>query len=185
MRDTQPTATPTPRPRTTATTDAGMLALWDPEHFTAVVDHDTWENELLEDEDIARHIEAGAFVPLNVGGDGTFEVAVRVGTTAAPARPTAREAAHTLVTSDPYLFVSPGGAHLGGIETVGSDGYAIPLSPGRHTVTVHLIDWEAEPGSRTLPDFLVLLTPVSPVSPWDGRGTPFRTSVQTFDPPEH
>jgi hypothetical protein len=69
----------------TVATDAGMLVLWDPQRFEAVVDDDTWEDELLDDEDIVRHIQAGALVPLNVGGDVTFSVLVRSGTAAAPA----------------------------------------------------------------------------------------------------
>jgi hypothetical protein len=40
-----------------------MLVLWDSQRFEAVVDYDTWEDELLEGEDIVRHIQAGALVP--------------------------------------------------------------------------------------------------------------------------
>lgn len=32
---------------TAVATDAGMLALWDPEHFSGIVDYDSWERELL------------------------------------------------------------------------------------------------------------------------------------------
>ncbi|MGE7386471.1 hypothetical protein ACQKM2_13445 [Streptomyces sp. NPDC004126] len=174
----------------TVATDAGMLVLWDPRRFEAVVDDDTWEDELLEDEDIVRHIEAGALVPLNVGGDGAFRVLVRSGTAAAPAGLTERETAHQLVASQPYLFVCHGRALLGGIEDVSGDAsdgvIEHPVPEGRCAVVVHLIDWQAEPGSQdgagrpvpgALPDFAVLINPARP-----GRET-FRTAVRTFEAP--
>ncbi|MFF7183500.1 hypothetical protein [Streptomyces sp. NPDC008121] len=174
----------------TVTRDAGMLVLWDPQRFEAVVDDDTWEDELLDDEDIVRHIQAGALVPLNVGGDGAFGVLVRSGTAAAPARLTEREAAHQLVASQPYLFVSRGRALVGGVEDVSGDapdGVIEHLVPeGRHAVVVHLIDWQAEAGSQdkdgrpvpgALPDFVVLVNPAQP-----GQGA-FRTAVHTFEAP--
>jgi hypothetical protein len=48
-------------------TGAGMLALWAPTSFRGIVDYDTWESALLEDEQIADHIRAGALVPVNIG----------------------------------------------------------------------------------------------------------------------
>ncbi|MEU1229360.1 hypothetical protein [Streptomyces sp. NPDC005828] len=174
----------------TVATDAGTVVLWDPHRFEAVVDHDTWEDELLEDEDIVRHVRAGALVPLNVGGDGAFGVLVRSGTVAVPVGLTDREAAHQLAASQPYLFVSRGRALVGGVEDVGgdaSDGVIVhPVPEGRHAVVVHLIDWQAEAGSQdeggrpvpgALPDFVVLINPVRP-----GQGT-FRTAVHTFEAP--
>ncbi|MFF2778572.1 DUF6386 family protein [Streptomyces sp. NPDC058052] len=128
----------------TVATDAGMLVLWDPRRFEAVVDDDTWEDELLDDEDIVRHVQEGSLVPLNVGGDGAFSVLVRSGTAAAPARLTEREAIHQLVASQPYLFVSRGRAFVSGIEDVSGDApegvieHSVP--EGRHAVVVHLID---------------------------------------------
>jgi len=56
-------------------TDSGMVAVWQPEQFHGIVDYDTWERELLEDADISRHIQNGAFVPLNVHADGAYECA--------------------------------------------------------------------------------------------------------------
>ena len=47
-------------------TDAGMLALWDRQNFQGITDYETWESELLEDEDIQHHIVAGAYVPLYI-----------------------------------------------------------------------------------------------------------------------
>ncbi|MFD5270409.1 hypothetical protein [Streptomyces sp. NPDC058335] len=171
-------------------TDAGMLVMWDPKRFEAVADYDTWEDELLEDEDIVRHIRAGALVPLNVGGDGAFGVLVRSGTADAPARLTDRETAHQLVASQPYLFVARGRALVGGIEDVSADGsddvIECLVPEGRHTVIVHLIDWQAEPGSQgedgrpvpgALPDFVVLINPAQP-----SQGA-YRTAVQTFEAP--
>ncbi|MFE6039904.1 hypothetical protein [Streptomyces sp. NPDC056452] len=174
----------------TVATDAGMFVLWNPQRFENVVDYDTWEDELLEDLDIARHIQAGALVPLNVGGDGAFGVLVRSGTAIAQAGLTQREAAHCLVASQPYLFVSCGRALVGGIEEVSGDAsdgvleHSVP--EGRYGVVVHLIDWQAEAGSQdeagrpvpgALSDFVVLINPVQ-----SGQGT-FRSVVQTFEAP--
>lgn len=174
----------------TVATDAGMLVLWDPQRFEAVVDDETWEDELLEVEDIVIHIQAGSLVPLNVGGDGAFGVLVRAGTAAAPAMLTERETAHQLVASQPYLFVSRGRALLGGIEDVSGDTadgvIEHPMPEGRCVVVVHLIDWQAEAGSQdkegrpvpgALPDFVVLVNPAQP-----GQGN-FRTAVNTFEAP--
>ncbi|MGA5198231.1 hypothetical protein [Streptomyces exfoliatus] len=174
----------------TVATDAGMLVLWDPQRFEAIVDDETWEDELLEVEDIAGHIQAGSLVPLNVGGDGAFGVLVRTGTATAPATLTARETTHQLVASQPYLFVSRGRALVGGIEDVSGDAsdgvIEHPVPEGRCAVVVHLIDWQAEAGSQdetgrpvppALPDFVVLINPTQP----DQRT--FRTSVHTFEAP--
>ncbi|MFJ3882928.1 hypothetical protein ACIPW5_36430 [Streptomyces sp. NPDC090077] len=174
----------------TVATDAGMLVLWDPQRFEAVVDYDTWEDELLEDEDIVRHIQAGSLVPLNAGGDGAFAVQIRSGTAAAPAALTERETAHQLVASQPYLFVSRGRALVGGIEDVSGDAsdgvIEHPVPEGRYAVVVHLIDWQAEAGSQdaagrpvpgALPDFVVLIDLAQP-----GQGA-FRTAVNTFEAP--
>lgn len=174
----------------TVATDAGMLVMWDPQRFEDVVDYHTWEDELLEDEDIVGHIQAGSLVPLNVGGDGAFGVLLRAGTAAAPAMLTGRETAHQLVASQPYLFVSRGRALVGGIENVGADVsdsvLEHPVPEGHCAVVVHLIDWQAEAGSQdkdgrpvpgALPDFVVLINPTQP-----GQGT-FRTAVNTFEAP--
>lgn len=160
------------------------------QRFEAVVDYDTWEDELLEDEDIVRHIQAGALVPLNVGGDGAFGVLVRSGTGAAPAGLTERETAHRLVASQPYLFLSGGRALVGGIEDVSGDAsdgvLEHPVPEGRCAVVVHLIDWQAEAGSQdtegrpvpsALPDFVVLINPAQ------ASQRTFRTAVNTFEAP--
>jgi hypothetical protein len=41
-------------------TDAGMFGLWAPSSFRSVVDYETWEPLLLEEEDIKVHVAAGA-----------------------------------------------------------------------------------------------------------------------------
>lgn len=88
-------------------TDAGMVGMWSRAAFMDVVDYDTWEMALLDDEDIAGHIAAGAFVPVNIGADGAFQVAARVGSTSAPVGPTDRERRYLVASSDPYVFISP------------------------------------------------------------------------------
>ncbi|GGU73261.1 hypothetical protein [Lentzea flava] len=146
-------------------TGAGMCGIWQPEHFEYVTSLDEWEDEVSDPEALEAHIEAGAFVPLDVGGDGVFQLTLRVGGL------NAREGRYVLVSSDPYLLISRGSVALGGLEDVGP--YAggadeIALGVGRYMVIVHLIDWKAEPGSMdgegrptaaALPDFLVEVAP--------------------------
>lgn len=57
-----------------AATDAGMHALWNPSRFTGITDYETWEDALLEEEDITQRIQAGELVPINIGSDGAFQL---------------------------------------------------------------------------------------------------------------
>jgi hypothetical protein len=168
-------------------TSAGMCALWQPEHFAHVTDLDSWEDEVAEDSALIRHMESGAFVPLNVGGDGAFQITVRGGS--GNVELSDREASYVLVSSQPYLLDSRGAVALGGLESVGGamrqDAIDIPVEEGRYSVTVYLLDWKAEPGSlategnpsvSALPDFLVELKE----APAPGG---YRTKVNTFDRP--
>ncbi|MEV4600516.1 hypothetical protein AB0K15_24320 [Amycolatopsis sp. NPDC049253] len=167
-------------------TDAGMFGLWSPAAFAYIVDYDTWESDLLKDDDISRHITAGAFVPVNIGDDGAFQVLARVGSASASADFTQRERRFLLVSSEPYLFITDGNARISGIEHLGarSDaGLHVPLPPGRWTVTIALLEWDAEPGqmdadgqpARTaLPDFTLLINPAQAAGH-------YRTEIQTFD----
>ncbi|WP_432824446.1 hypothetical protein [Dactylosporangium sp. CA-092794] len=168
-------------------TDAGMFGLWVPASFDNVVDYSTWEAELLENEDIVRHIVGGAFVPVNIEGDGAFGFGVRVGSASGPARLTERERRYVLVASEPYLLMTTGDAMLSGIEHVRAEadvGLAVPLPAGRWSVTISLIEWEAEPGQRddagapaptALPDFTLL------INPEDGAAGGYRINLHTFD----
>lgn len=175
----------------TVATNAGMFLLWSPEQFKSVVDYDTWEAELLEDEDIARHIASGSAVPINIGSDGAFTMLVRIGREGEPASLTERERRHLVVSSEPYLLVSSGRAALTGLEDVRSDPYpealTFPLPPGRWIATVHIIAWDEEPGAKdaagnptlnALPDFVVLLMPET------GPPVSYRQEVMTFPPPQ-
>jgi hypothetical protein len=65
-------------------TDAGIHALWNPSRFTGITDYQTWEDALLDDDDITEHVRVGKLVPINIGGDGAFQFLVR---SAQPARP--------------------------------------------------------------------------------------------------
>jgi hypothetical protein len=171
-----------------AATDAGMHALWNPARFTGITDYPSWEDELLDDDDIARHVQAGELVPVNIGGDGAFQFLVRVGTTGQAPALTSREERHLLASSQAYLYLSDGTAHLTGIEHIQADpGPAVPtltIPPGPNAVTIHLIDWAAEPGAKdadgkpasgALPDFVIL------ISPDTINAEPYRTQLQTFD----
>jgi hypothetical protein len=170
-------------------TDAGMCALWSPASFHDVTDYGSWERELLDDADVARHVRAGSVVPINIGSDGTF--AVRVRTTSGPENvaPTEREARFVMVSSEPYLFETQGGAFVSGLEHICRDpdppALSVPIGPGRWAATVYLVDWEAEPGSKepsgqpapgALPDFLVVVNPALSI---EG----FRQEVATFERP--
>ncbi|MFJ8039625.1 hypothetical protein ACIRBX_03805 [Kitasatospora sp. NPDC096147] len=172
----------------TVVTDAGMLALWSPAAFARVVDHASWEPELLEDRDQLRHIRAGALVPVNIHSDGAFGVTVRLGSAEGRARLTDRESAHVFLTSEPYLYRSAGLACLSGIERVSGQPWPgtvrFAVAEGDHEAVVHVIDWEAEPGSvladgtpsaDALPDFVVLLNPATPAS------GPYRMETATFE----
>ena len=180
-----------PRPaipgRATVYTDAGTLAAWDREAFMDVTDFDTWEAALLETEDMERHIRAGTLVPVGIASDGVYEVHVRVGSADAPAMLDERELRCRILSSEPYLFRSRGRLYVSGIEYIGAELEESTLEadvpPGDHAVTVHLLAWDDEPGMAdgnggpapdALPDFVVLLNPAQP-------GTPFRTSADTFD----
>jgi hypothetical protein len=169
-----------------AVTDAGLFALWNPARFEHITDYGSWEASLSEDEDIAGQAGAGNLVPIGIGGDGSFGFLVRADSAKAPEL-TEREQRYLKVSSKPYLFEADGTAHLSGIEYVSAAPppatAAIGIPAGRYGVTVHLIDWAAEPGAQdaagkpaegALPDFVVLAGP----APDDG---PFRTKAKTFD----
>ena len=173
---------------TSVATDSGLFALWAPGAFAHVVDLDSWESELLDDQDLIRHISAGHLVPINIGSDGVFGFGVRLGTSDHPAELTERERLHLVVSSEPYWLVDAGQVRLSGIEHVEANPpeavTRIDVGKGDHTVAIHLIDWKAEPGScdangspagHALPDFMIL---INRLRSSDG---PFRIKVQTFD----
>jgi hypothetical protein len=170
-----------------ARTDAGMCALWRRQAFLSFVEFEDWEDWATETSNIEQSIESGDLVPLNVGGDGAFQVCVRFGP--APTL-TPEEELLSIGASEPYLLVSDGLIVMGGLEEVGADGIPahrlIDLEPGRYSAVVHLIDWKAAPGATgpdgrpspdALPDFVVLL------SSERNRARAYRRSVMTFDAP--
>jgi hypothetical protein len=169
-----------------AVTDTGLFALWNPSRFEHITDYGSWEASLLEDEDIAGHAGTGALVPIGIGGDGPFGFLVRADSAKTPTL-TEREQQYLKVSSKPYLFEADGTAHLSAIEYVSAAPppatAAIGIPAGRYGVTVHLIDWAAEPGARdpsgkraegALPDFVVLAGPAA-------EDASFRTKAKTFD----
>jgi hypothetical protein len=159
-------------------TDAGMHLLWGREHFPQVVDYDTWEPELLEDEDIERHIAAGHVVPINIHADGMYAFTLRLD---GDARLTPDEQKHVRRTSHPNRFVSLGHVDLSGIEaveaSVATDGSvaSAPLPPGEYSVPVFQMDYgKVRRRTDQHPDFIVLVEPAVP-------GTSYRLAVDTFD----
>jgi hypothetical protein len=157
-------------------TDAGMQVLWHRKPFDHVVDYDAWDEELLENDGIVRHVETGSMVPLSTGMDGAWEFVVRWGDDAAL---TTAEQEHVAARSEPYLLVSETDVRVSGIEHITGnadedEGFAVPLPPGRWSVTVHLIDADAlgEPL-----DFVVLIKPCD-------DDASYRTEVNPFDRPQ-
>lgn len=167
-----------------------MFGVWDSRHFSNINDYDAWETELLEDEDIERHIIAGHFVPINIHSDGVFEFEVRVGETGAPGSLSAREKQYLTVSSEAYLFRSTGELNISGIEFVeaapeGNVG-TLQIPSGDYTITVHLIAWDEEPGAKdaqgnptveALPDFVILLNRS------DKMAQSYRNEINTFAEP--
>lgn len=160
----------------TVRTGTGMVGVWSPERLAGGTTQDTA---------LARHVAAGAFVPITVGGDGAYRCTVRAGIPDTPL--TTRERRYRLAQSQPYLLVTTGPAALGALEAVGGNAtqpaVPLPLPSGRHTVRVHLIDWRAEPGAvrqdgtqspTALPDVVVEISE----EPADGV---YRSAVRTFD----
>lgn len=171
----------------TVSTGAGMFGIWQPEYFAGVTSLDEWEDEVSEDAALLRHIEAGVFVPINIGGDGAFQFTVRHGGLAGGL--TERESRYRLVSSRPYLLIAKGHTALGGLEAVGRytgvDPVVLPTAPGRYAVTIHLIDWSAEPGAadpdgeptaNALSDFAIEIAPES-------GSEEYRSLLATFDRP--
>lgn len=169
-------------------TSAGLFGVWRASTFDHIDELDQWEDEVAEDSALERQISVGAFVPINIGGNGAFQVAVRG--VEDPGNLSERERSYLLVSSDPYLLVSDGVLELGGLEAVGNytdaEKVEIRLDNGRYAAVVHLVDWQAEPGSRgadgkpsagALPDFIVeIFAEVQ-------GGLKYRTKVETFDRP--
>lgn len=162
----------TQRLRRTLITGSAMFGVWDRHYFERVVDYDTWSDELLEDEDIERHVTAGHFVPITNYSDGAFEFEVRFSGSDGHSDINDRERLYLTESSGPYRFHSQGELNLSGIEfvaaTLESDVSTLELSAGWYTVTVHQLDWQDEPGSTdaegnpatdALPDFLIIVNP--------------------------
>lgn len=152
-------------------TDAGATALWNAPAFAAITAYDSWERELLEDEDLDRHIAAGHLVPITRGSDGVFNIVARVGNAATRAQLTDRENQFCLVATQTYPFEATGTVLLSGIEFVegnSTSAFRVPLETGKWDVVVNLIEWDAERGARgadgkpvasALPDFVLLINP--------------------------
>ena len=173
----------------TVSTDAGMWLLWRPEAFASVRDYDSWSEELEDDEDISRHVREGDCVPITIGQDMAAAFVVRVARSgvllrkAVAASLTQRESDYLFLSSEPYLLVSNGSAVLTSIEGVvgGRDQTQVVLPAGRWSVTVHLVEWDQEPGAlvdgkpgpNALPDFVVLVEQARPEQE-------FRQSLEAF-----
>ncbi|MEV0971032.1 hypothetical protein [Microtetraspora glauca] len=163
-------------------TNAGMCALWRPESFE-FEEFEEWEDWATDNRNLVDSMISGDFVPINVGGDGVFQVSVRWGENVRLAEDEHR---CLLVSSDPYLLLSEGWFVVGGLEDVGDVAFSsanrVYLPRGRYAVRVHLIDWKIDPASvdaggqptqAALPDFVILIASES--------GGPYRTKVQTFE----
>lgn len=167
-------------------TSAGLFGVWRASAFAYVSELEQWEDEVAETSNLERQISSGAFVPINIGGNGAFQITVRG--VEFPGSLSEREQSYLLASSEPYLLISDGVLELGGLEAVGNYSGAekveIQLDSGRYAVVVHLVDWQAEPGSRephgepasdALPDFIVEISADLP-----GQSG-YRTKAETFD----
>ncbi|PKV98466.1 hypothetical protein ATK86_0485 [Nocardia fluminea] len=168
-----------------AATGSGWVALWDAASFAHMTDQAIWEEELIEPDE-AGHLAEGHLVPLNILCDGRFGVHVRFSAAAAPEL-NEREAAYREMESEPYLFRSNGTVHVTGVEYIGKYAdeeppQAFTLPAGEYAATVHMLDWEKEPGmllddgkaaTDALPDFVVLVGPITDQE--------FRCDEVTFD----
>jgi len=47
--------------------------------FAQVVDYDSWEPELLEEDSVARQVAGGHLVPITIGLYGVIQILVRIG----------------------------------------------------------------------------------------------------------
>ncbi|HEV2886276.1 MAG TPA: hypothetical protein VGX49_05140 [Jatrophihabitans sp.] len=178
-------------------TDSGAGLLWDAAAFSGVNDYDSWSEQLEEEADIQRHLEAGHIVPLNILQDMTAGFVVRTGRAGGRVRKavdaglTERERKYLVTSSgQPYLFVSTGRAYVSGLEHVSGsvkngERFLTPVDipASRWACMVYLIDWEAEPGMvvndrphpDALPDFVVTVNPAA-------SGRTYRTDFESFDP---
>lgn len=173
-------------------TDAGMFAVWDSRHFDNIVDYDSWEYELLEDNDIIGHVEKGYFVPINLHSDGCYEFEVRTSEVDNAESLSPRELKYLTVSSAPYYLRSEGLICFGGYEYISNDPTedvgVLEVQKGDYKVVVNLMAWDNEPGSKdasgkpmpnALPDFIVNITPAQ-----KGSFKPC-LSLETFpQPPE-
>lgn len=164
-------------------TDSGMFGVWNYQSFSHIVDYDTWDPELCEDEDILKQISGGKFVPIDLG-DGVASVDVRIDS---PNTMNSREKEYLLVPSKPYKLRTSGKVCVSGIEYIGKDPSAtqtltFDVEAGEYTVYVNLIDWNQEPeamdaeGNPTenaLPDVIVFITKEKPKEV-------FRCDLETF-----
>lgn len=174
-------------------TDSGAFALWDLASFEHIRNYDHWEKDFLSDQKYKGHIVSGHMVPIDIGGDGSFEFELRRGDLNSPARLNERELKYLTVSSQAYFFrAGQKGSYLSGIEFIGASpekDFAVEatIPPGEYEVTVHLINWGAEPGMRlangdpaknALADFTVLVNRVAQLA------HKYRTQTKTFDAPK-
>tara|TARA_Y100001933_G_C18952353_1_gene544376 strand:+ start:260 stop:1318 length:1059 start_codon:yes stop_codon:yes gene_type:complete len=176
--------------RKVITTNAGMYGIWDIPAFSHISDYDEWEMELLEDQDIEKHIDLGVFAPIYIRSDGVADVLIRVGTESVIAILTERESKYKYVSSNEYLLDTHGELGLSGIEFIGNtideDIGVLQVNQGKYAATIHLISWDDEPNMRkedgtakeeALPDFVVLINPTH-------EDRVFRKTVETFETPK-
>lgn len=172
--------------RGTASTDAGGIVVWSRDAF-AQLTPETWDDELCEDEDIARHIAAGDLVPIFMGFDGAYAVEVRAGE-GNDLSDRERRYLGTEGRGAYRLVVGSKGAWVSGLEEVGPDpelGFAVPLRRGTYAAELAMIGWDDEPGAvdeddkpadHALPDFVVRLREAV-------EGQPFATALEAFERP--
>ena len=144
--------------RRSCSTGSGWCCVWDRDAFRNVAGYETWEAELLMDEDIRRHLRAGNLVPINGFSDGVYDTEVRIGSHQVTAVLTDEERAMVTRTSGTYRFTSAGHLCMSGVEFVQCpvpvDIPTLEIPSGQYAAVVH------DTGRlEDLANFIVLINP--------------------------
>lgn len=163
-------------------TNGGMWALWDYEQYKDITTLEEWEKCFCNDCDILKQIDISKIVPVNMNSDGCYEFEIKIDEALSD-----RESKYIYIKSEEYLFETDGTAIFSGIEhvdsDVGDDCIRLSLEKGKYSVTVCMMDWEAEPGMQlkngkpapgALPDFIITINKTN------GSGN-YRKSLETFE----
>jgi hypothetical protein len=166
---------------------SGLYALWAPQPARPWRDFAAWQQDPVANGELRWLVRGGAVVPIHAHVSGAFAFTVRVGTPAEPAQLSMREDECRALISEPYRVVTDGRLVLSGVEQVQTvspkESLFLVVAPGTYAVTIHLIDVDLDPRSRTedgrlsddaLPDFVLTVRKAIDADE-------FRYQLETFD----